>query len=67
MRFLQLDDHLIPVINIHYVSRGTEEHRENEHDTDPVVYETVVFHFRNGSKVVTYDDFDEVCAKLAVK
>lgn len=62
MRYLKLENHLIPILNISRVEREYEDgFDENQ---KPVLYEKVTIWMKDGSSIEPDEDFDSICACL---
>lgn len=61
MKYLQLEQHLIPIILIKRVEQAEEE---GEEDGTAMIYLSTVIHFRDGTEITVEEDFDIVCSLL---
>lgn len=61
MRYLQLEKHLIPTLNILRVEREFEDDENDE----TIQYETVYIHMKDGTSVLVEEEtFDDICSLL---
>ena len=64
MRYLKLENHIIPIINVSRVSREYVEGDPGEGEDPDMMYEVVTVHTKDGSEVIVDETFDVVCSLL---
>jgi hypothetical protein len=62
-RYLQLEQHLIPILLIKYVSQREEEGLDDDGVT-PVRYVETIIILRDGEELIVSEEFEVVCALL---
>lgn len=61
MRYLQLEQHLIPVILIKRIEQREEEGIE---EGAAVIYTSTVIHFRDNTELTVDEEFEDICNML---